>query len=107
MCIPTHTHTRLYEILLHLDLTSTFVIFLEGQVDLFSMCSAHFAVVLTVTISLFSAPGGTRIDDGDKTKMTNHCVFSAKEDHETIRNHAQVELVTEKFFCWKGDLNGI
>nr|KAF6468986.1 basic leucine zipper and W2 domains 2 [Molossus molossus] len=36
------------------------------------------------------APGGTRIDDGDKTKMTNHCVFSAKEDHETIRNHAQV-----------------
>nr|KAF6468987.1 basic leucine zipper and W2 domains 2 [Molossus molossus] len=26
------------------------------------------------------APGGTRIDDGDKTKMTNHCVFSAKEE---------------------------
>uniref|UniRef100_A0A4X1TH74 eIF5-mimic protein 1 n=1 Tax=Sus scrofa TaxID=9823 RepID=A0A4X1TH74_PIG len=36
------------------------------------------------------APGGTRIDDGDKTKMTNHCVFSANEDHETIRNYAQV-----------------
>uniref|UniRef100_A0A3Q2IEI4 5MP1/2-like HEAT domain-containing protein n=1 Tax=Equus caballus TaxID=9796 RepID=A0A3Q2IEI4_HORSE len=29
-------------------------------------------------------PGGTRIDDGDKTKMTNHCVFSANEDHEII-----------------------
>uniref|UniRef100_A0A452VAD1 eIF5-mimic protein 1 n=1 Tax=Ursus maritimus TaxID=29073 RepID=A0A452VAD1_URSMA len=28
--------------------------------------------------------------DGDKTKMTNHCVFSANEDHETIRNYAQV-----------------
>ncbi|XP_055128496.1 eIF5-mimic protein 1 isoform X2 [Symphalangus syndactylus] len=36
------------------------------------------------------APGGTRIDDGDKTKKTNHCVFSANEDHETIRNYAQV-----------------
>ncbi|KAK2096248.1 Basic leucine zipper and W2 domain-containing protein 2 [Saguinus oedipus] len=35
------------------------------------------------------SPGGTRIDDGDKTKMTNHCVFSANEDHETIRNYAQ------------------
>lgn len=45
---------------------------------------------------LFSAPGGTRIDDGDKTKMTNHCVFSANEDHETIRNYAQVEPVMER-----------
>ncbi|KAM7323142.1 hypothetical protein ACRRTK_017248 [Alexandromys fortis] len=36
------------------------------------------------------APGGTRIDDGDRTKMTSHCVFSANEDHETIRNYAQV-----------------
>lgn len=45
---------------------------------------------------MFSAPGGTRIDDGDKTKMTNHCVFSANEDHETIRNYAQVEPGIEK-----------
>ncbi|XP_061109997.1 eIF5-mimic protein 1 isoform X2 [Conger conger] len=36
------------------------------------------------------APGGTRIDDGDKTKATNHCVFTAEEDHAVIRNHAQV-----------------
>ncbi|XP_048694256.2 eIF5-mimic protein 1 isoform X1 [Caretta caretta] len=36
------------------------------------------------------APGGTRIDDNDKTKMTSHCVFSADEDHDTIRNYAQV-----------------
>lgn len=46
--------------------------------------------LLTVPTCL-PAPGGTRIDDGDKTKMTNHCVFSANEDHETIRNYAQVE----------------
>uniref|UniRef100_A0A8C6QDC7 5MP1/2-like HEAT domain-containing protein n=1 Tax=Nannospalax galili TaxID=1026970 RepID=A0A8C6QDC7_NANGA len=36
-----------------------------------------------------ACPGGTRVDD-DKTKVTNHCVFSANEDHETIRNYAQV-----------------
>nr|XP_014436698.1 basic leucine zipper and W2 domain-containing protein 2 [Pelodiscus sinensis] len=36
------------------------------------------------------APGGTRIDDNDKTKMTSHCVFSADEDYDTIRNYAQV-----------------
>lgn len=38
----------------------------------------------------FLAPGGTRIDDNDKTKMTNHCVFFADEDHDAIRNYAQV-----------------
>ncbi|XP_065739482.1 eIF5-mimic protein 1 isoform X2 [Phocoena phocoena] len=43
------------------------------------------------------APGGTRIDDGDKTKMTNHCVFSANEDHETIRNYAQLLLFLKAF----------
>lgn len=52
----------------------------------------------------FLAPGGTRIDDGDKTKMTNHCVFSANEDHETIRNYAQVEPVTERLLYWKGNI---
>uniref|UniRef100_G1KMQ9 eIF5-mimic protein 1 n=1 Tax=Anolis carolinensis TaxID=28377 RepID=G1KMQ9_ANOCA len=35
------------------------------------------------------APGGTRIDDNDKTKMTNHCVFSAQEDHDALRHYAQ------------------
>nr|XP_016850160.1 PREDICTED: basic leucine zipper and W2 domain-containing protein 2 [Anolis carolinensis] len=38
------------------------------------------------------APGGTRIDDNDKTKMTNHCVFSAQEDHDALRHYAQVWL---------------
>ncbi|MBN3298057.1 BZW2 protein, partial [Amia calva] len=36
------------------------------------------------------APGGTRIDDGDKTKMTDHCVFTAAESHATLRSYAQV-----------------
>ncbi|KAH0627419.1 hypothetical protein JD844_003077 [Phrynosoma platyrhinos] len=36
------------------------------------------------------APGGTRIDDNDKTKMTHHCVFSAEEDHDALRHYAQV-----------------
>ncbi|XP_063780477.1 eIF5-mimic protein 1 isoform X1 [Pseudophryne corroboree] len=36
------------------------------------------------------APGGTRIDDGDKTKVTSNCVFGADEDYETMRNYAQV-----------------
>lgn len=49
-----------------------------------------FGIVLTA-VTCLPAPGGTRIDDSDKTKMTNHCVFSANEDHETIRNYAQVE----------------
>ncbi|POI22575.1 hypothetical protein CIB84_013676, partial [Bambusicola thoracicus] len=38
------------------------------------------------------APGGTRIDDNDKTKMTRHCVFFAEEDHDAIRNYAQVRM---------------
>lgn len=59
------------------------------------------SVILTA-ITCLSAPGGTRIDDGDKTKMTNHCVFSAKEDHETIRNYAQVECGSARgrAVCW-------
>ncbi|KAG8443058.1 hypothetical protein GDO86_011760 [Hymenochirus boettgeri] len=36
------------------------------------------------------APGGSRIDDGDKTKQTNHCVFGADEEYQTMRNYAQV-----------------
>lgn len=36
------------------------------------------------------APGGTRIDDADKTKVTQHCVFNAEENHTTIRSYAQV-----------------
>ncbi|XP_069032926.1 eIF5-mimic protein 1 [Embiotoca jacksoni] len=36
------------------------------------------------------APGGTRIDEGDKTKVTAHCVFTAEESHAALRLHAQV-----------------
>lgn len=36
------------------------------------------------------ASGRTCIDDGDKTNMTSHCVLSVNEDHEAIRNNAQV-----------------
>ncbi|KAG7457520.1 hypothetical protein MATL_G00228080 [Megalops atlanticus] len=36
------------------------------------------------------APGGTQIDDGDKTKVTDHCVFKAPENHGAIRSYAQV-----------------
>uniref|UniRef100_A0A6I8RBZ4 eIF5-mimic protein 1 n=1 Tax=Xenopus tropicalis TaxID=8364 RepID=A0A6I8RBZ4_XENTR len=43
------------------------------------------------------APGGSRIDDGDKTKQTNHCVFAAEEDHETMRNYAQLLLFLKAF----------
>ncbi|ELW60760.1 Basic leucine zipper and W2 domain-containing protein 2 [Tupaia chinensis] len=35
-------------------------------------------------------PGQNTTEDGDKTRMTNHCMFSANEDHETIGNYAQV-----------------
>lgn len=37
------------------------------------------------------APGGTRIDDGDKTKVTEHCVFTAEENQTAIRSYAQVK----------------
>ena len=36
------------------------------------------------------APGGTRIDDGDKTKVTKHCVFTVEESHAALRSYAQV-----------------
>uniref|UniRef100_A0A4W6FI36 eIF5-mimic protein 1 n=1 Tax=Lates calcarifer TaxID=8187 RepID=A0A4W6FI36_LATCA len=36
------------------------------------------------------APGGTRIDDSDKTKVTAYCVFTTDESHAALRLHAQV-----------------
>uniref|UniRef100_A0A8C1EP74 eIF5-mimic protein 1 n=1 Tax=Cyprinus carpio carpio TaxID=630221 RepID=A0A8C1EP74_CYPCA len=36
------------------------------------------------------APGGTRIDDGDKTKVTEHCMFKTEENHTAVRSYAQV-----------------
>ncbi|XP_051526222.1 eIF5-mimic protein 1-like [Myxocyprinus asiaticus] len=36
------------------------------------------------------APGGTRIDDGDTTKVTKHCVFKTEENHTAVRSYAQV-----------------
>uniref|UniRef100_A0A672M5E2 eIF5-mimic protein 1 n=1 Tax=Sinocyclocheilus grahami TaxID=75366 RepID=A0A672M5E2_SINGR len=36
------------------------------------------------------APGGTRIDDGDKTKVTEHCMFRTEENHTAVRSYAQV-----------------
>ncbi|RXN22259.1 histone-binding RBBP4 [Labeo rohita] len=36
------------------------------------------------------APGGTRIDDGDKTKVTEYCVFKTEENHTALRSYAQV-----------------
>lgn len=38
----------------------------------------------------FSAPGGTRIDEGDKTKVTAYCVFTTEESHAALRLYAQV-----------------
>ncbi|XP_031442461.1 basic leucine zipper and W2 domain-containing protein 2, partial [Clupea harengus] len=40
--------------------------------------------------SVATAPGGTRIDDGDKTKVTEQCVFRVEENHTVIRRYAQV-----------------
>lgn len=37
-----------------------------------------------------SAPGGTRIDEGDKTKVTVYCVFTTEESHAALRLYAQV-----------------
>ncbi|MBN3318211.1 BZW2 protein, partial [Atractosteus spatula] len=36
------------------------------------------------------APGGTRMDDGDRSKVTEHCVFAAAESHTAVRGYAQV-----------------
>uniref|UniRef100_A0A8C7S6Y1 eIF5-mimic protein 1 n=1 Tax=Oncorhynchus mykiss TaxID=8022 RepID=A0A8C7S6Y1_ONCMY len=36
------------------------------------------------------APGGTRIDEGDKAKVTEHCVFTTEENHANLRRYAQV-----------------
>eukprot|EP00061_Rhincodon_typus_P016373 g44562.t1 len=43
-----------------------------------------------IVYSHLVAPGGTRIDDGDRTKVTEYCVFGATEDQQIIRNYAQV-----------------
>ncbi|XP_016110267.1 basic leucine zipper and W2 domain-containing protein 2-like [Sinocyclocheilus grahami] len=39
-----------------------------------------------------SAPGGTRIDDGDKTKVTEHCMFKTEENHTAVRSYAQNDI---------------
>uniref|UniRef100_A0A3B1IN16 eIF5-mimic protein 1 n=2 Tax=Astyanax mexicanus TaxID=7994 RepID=A0A3B1IN16_ASTMX len=36
------------------------------------------------------APGGTRMDEGDRTKVTDHCVFTAEENQTALRGYAQV-----------------
>ncbi|KAK2921441.1 eIF5-mimic protein 1 [Channa argus] len=36
------------------------------------------------------APGGTRIDEGDKTKVTTYCVFTTEESHAALRLYGQV-----------------
>uniref|UniRef100_A0A674DWC9 eIF5-mimic protein 1 n=1 Tax=Salmo trutta TaxID=8032 RepID=A0A674DWC9_SALTR len=43
------------------------------------------------------APGGTRIDEGDKTKVTEHCVFTTKENHANLRHYAQLLLFLKAF----------
>lgn len=48
------------------------------------------AVTLHVLV-LSSAPGGTRIDEGDTTKVTAYCVFTAEESHAALRLNAQVQ----------------
>lgn len=32
------------------------------------------------------------MDDGDKTKVTVHCVFTTEENHTAARSYAQVML---------------
>lgn len=59
----------------------------RSRLDYRRSANTHFDILVAGSML---APGGTHIDDGDKTKMTTHCVFSASEDHETIRNYAQV-----------------
>uniref|UniRef100_A0A673G303 eIF5-mimic protein 1 n=1 Tax=Sinocyclocheilus rhinocerous TaxID=307959 RepID=A0A673G303_9TELE len=43
------------------------------------------------------APGGTRIDDGDKTKVTEHCMFRTEENHTAVRSYAQLLLFLKAF----------
>uniref|UniRef100_A0AAY4CNV1 eIF5-mimic protein 1 n=1 Tax=Denticeps clupeoides TaxID=299321 RepID=A0AAY4CNV1_9TELE len=39
---------------------------------------------------MMRTPGGTRIDDGDRSKVTKHCVFTTEETHSAVRSYAQV-----------------
>uniref|UniRef100_A0A3B4U467 eIF5-mimic protein 1 n=1 Tax=Seriola dumerili TaxID=41447 RepID=A0A3B4U467_SERDU len=43
------------------------------------------------------APGGTRIDEGDKTKVTAFCVFTTEESHAALRLYAQLLLFLKAF----------
>uniref|UniRef100_A0A671M5X7 eIF5-mimic protein 1 n=1 Tax=Sinocyclocheilus anshuiensis TaxID=1608454 RepID=A0A671M5X7_9TELE len=43
------------------------------------------------------APGGTRIDNGDKTKVTEHCMFKTEENHTAVRSYAQLLLFLKAF----------
>lgn len=50
---------------------------------------------------LSSAPGGTRIDEGDKTKVTAYCVFTTEESHAALRLYAQVRPHSPLYDCAK------
>lgn len=64
----------------------------------FSGANVKFTKSYCVFLLFVLAPGGTRIDDNDKTKMTSHCVFFAEEDHDAIRNYAQVGIIKGLLF---------
>ncbi|XP_063041075.1 eIF5-mimic protein 1 [Engraulis encrasicolus] len=70
-----------------LDAVSKFLDVAGSRLDYRRYADTLFDILIAGSML---APGGTRIDDADKTKLTEHCVFNAEETHAVIRNHAQV-----------------
>uniref|UniRef100_A0A672G0Y6 eIF5-mimic protein 1 n=1 Tax=Salarias fasciatus TaxID=181472 RepID=A0A672G0Y6_SALFA len=70
-----------------LDAVAKFLDATGSRLDYRRYADALFDILIAGSML---APGGTRIDEGDRTKAAAHCVFTAEESHAALRLYAQV-----------------
>uniref|UniRef100_A0A672GMY3 5MP1/2-like HEAT domain-containing protein n=1 Tax=Salarias fasciatus TaxID=181472 RepID=A0A672GMY3_SALFA len=74
-----------------LDAVAKFLDATGSRLDYRRYADALFDILIAGSML---APGGTRIDEGDRTKAAAHCVFTAEESHAALRLYAQVPPVS-------------
>ncbi|XP_046875825.1 basic leucine zipper and W2 domain-containing protein 2 isoform X2 [Hypomesus transpacificus] len=84
-----------------LDALAKFLDVTGSRLDYRRYADTLFDILITGSML---APGGTRIDEGDKTKVTAHCVFTIEENHSALKRYAQVfnKLIRRYKYLEKG-----
>ncbi|CAL1584137.1 unnamed protein product [Knipowitschia caucasica] len=70
-----------------LESVSRFLDVVGSRVDYRRYADTLFDILIAGSML---APGGSRIDEGDSSKVTAACVFRAEESHASLHLHAQV-----------------